>query len=344
MHKTIRTSLLALVLIVTVLSSTAGFSITSVINPTIAQAAPGVPTVISYQGRLTDSSGELLGGSGTNYDFKFSIWDSATPPGGTKLWPAGAPGTTTLEVVEGVFNANIGDTANGFPDALTYNFQDNDTVYLQVEVYNASTLNFETLSPRQPINSAGFAINAKTVGGFTPSQAAAGDQIPVLTAGDLLLGDTNPQINATGTNTLTLQGGGQTGDIQFFSAANKITSSGNFDVAGTIQAGSSNTTLTLASGMIDADAITLFAGGDAGSATTSSPTGLERVSDGLTLLQGCADNEILKWNEAADVWACNTDISGGGQSGGDDEEEGQSGGGEGQTGGGQGGGGGGGSP
>ncbi len=202
-----------------------------------AIAATGAPNIISYQGRLTDSSGDLLGGSGTNYYFKFSIWNNSTVGSGSKLWPSGSPGTATSTVTDGVFNVNIGDTANGFPDALNYNFNDNDTVYLQVEV-SSNGSSFETLSPRQQITSSGFAINANTLGGFSPSQSASGSQIPVLSSGNLLLGGTNPQLNATSTNTLTLQGGGGTGDIQFFSSSNKITSAGNMTIQGSFTVGS----------------------------------------------------------------------------------------------------------
>jgi hypothetical protein len=46
------------------------------------------------------------------------------------------------------------------------------------------------------------------------------------------------------------------------------------------------------------------------SATTSSGSGLETLASGLTLLQGCADTEILKWNEASDIWACSADAGG----------------------------------
>ncbi|HLF17636.1 MAG TPA: hypothetical protein VI749_01935, partial [Candidatus Omnitrophota bacterium] len=43
------------------------------------------------------------------------------------------------------------------------------------------------------------------------------------------------------------------------------------------------------------------------SATTGSFSGLEFVSGELTVLQGCSDNQILKWDETLDRWQCATD-------------------------------------
>jgi hypothetical protein len=55
--------------------------------------------------------------------------------------------------------------------------------------------------------------------------------------------------------------------------------------------------------------ILLQPSGDALSSTTSSGSGLELLSTGVTLLQGCASGEVLAWNETSDVWAC-TNVGG----------------------------------
>jgi len=126
------------------------------INISLAQAETGVPSILSYQGRLTDSGGNLLGGAGTPYFFKFSFWDSATVGSGSQVWPIVSPSPVSLTVKQGVFNVNIGDTENSYPDILNYNFGSNKNIYLQVEV-SANNSSFETLSPRQRITSAPFA-------------------------------------------------------------------------------------------------------------------------------------------------------------------------------------------
>jgi|GEM_PF-1763805 len=142
--------------------------ISVVLGTRVALATPGVPEIISYQGRLTDQNGILLGGTGTTYYFKFSIWDSATVGAGTRLWPTSAPTALPLSVTDGVFDVNIGDTVGGYPDALEYDFQTNDAVYLQVEVSPTGST-FETLGPRPRITSSSTAINSKKLDGLPGS-------------------------------------------------------------------------------------------------------------------------------------------------------------------------------
>ena len=134
-----------------------------------AFAATIPPQIISYQGRLTDNGGTLLGGAGTTYYFKFSLWDNATVGAGNKVWPTASPTSVSKTVKQGVFSVNIGDTANGYPDPLTFNFTNNTSLYIQIEV-SSDNVTFETLGPRQQLTSTIFAqVAGAVVGTTTPS-------------------------------------------------------------------------------------------------------------------------------------------------------------------------------
>jgi hypothetical protein len=170
----------------------------------VAEAATTAPPIISYQGRLEDSSGNLLGGStGTNYSFRFSIWTTSSTSSGTQLWPASTPATTTLSVRNGLFDARLGDAEQGF-SVLDFNFATSSKVYLQVEVYNSSGSSWETLSPRQSVVSSGFAINADTLDGY--SAGTSTDNLALLDSlGRLSIGGGFIS-SASGTTALSLTG------------------------------------------------------------------------------------------------------------------------------------------
>lgn len=55
-----------------------------------------------------------------------------------------------------------------------------------------------------------------------------------------------------------------------------------------------------------------------GVGSTTSASGLEFESEELTMLQGCADGEILKWEETTDTWDCAADTGGSATPGGSD--------------------------
>ncbi|MDO8466519.1 MAG: hypothetical protein Q7S83_00005, partial [bacterium] len=142
----------------------------------IAKAVAGVPRIIGYQGRLSDSAGTLLGSSsGTTYYFKFSIYDASTS--GAKVWPSSAPSSFAATVTSGVFNVNIGDTDSGFPHLLDYNFSDNNNVYLEVGV-SSDDVTFQTLEPRQLISANVFAQYAGAVSG-TSTPSSFGTTTPI---------------------------------------------------------------------------------------------------------------------------------------------------------------------
>lgn len=88
-----------------------------------------------------------------------------------------------------------------------------------------------------------------------------------------------------------------------------VGTTGNLDAGGTLTAGSGNEVLTLSTGKIDADAITLVSATN-GLSGTSSASGLAVHSDGLSLLQGCSDGQMLKWVESTDTWDCAVAASG----------------------------------
>jgi hypothetical protein len=132
--------------------------------PPPAQSAYGVPEQISYQGRLTDTSGNPLGGTGTPYCFRYSIYDDSSA--GSKLWPSGTPATSSITVADGVFSDQIGRT--GLDSLATLDFMSTSTLYLNVEVNTVTstcTGTWSALLPRQQITSAGFAQTAQNIYG-----------------------------------------------------------------------------------------------------------------------------------------------------------------------------------
>ena len=135
----------------------------NILFPEKIQAAVGVSKILSYQGRLTDTSGTPLGGL---YCFRFSIYDVQS--GGNKLWPAGVtpPNTNTVNVVNGIFNVGIGEADN----LNTFNFYSSNSPYLNIEVAeqvssSCTNVSFEPLSPRQRIDAAAYARVTRDVYG-----------------------------------------------------------------------------------------------------------------------------------------------------------------------------------
>ncbi|HUS57683.1 MAG TPA: formylglycine-generating enzyme family protein [Planctomycetota bacterium] len=110
-------------------------------------ALADVPTLINYQGRLTDADGKPINGM---RQMTFEFYDAAT--GGNQL-PASDPfsETQTVTVTDGVFNVLIGSaTEGGVPTSVF----DGAEIYLSVKVEG------EPLSPSQRIASVPYAFRA----------------------------------------------------------------------------------------------------------------------------------------------------------------------------------------
>lgn len=132
----------------------------------------GVAKPLSYQGRLTDANGSPLGGTGTTYCMRFSVWDVGT--GGTanpnQLWPLSyaTPYTKSITVTDGVFNTFIGSSLGGDDDLSTFDFSSNDTTYLNIDVNQTATTcsgSWDSLSPRQRLGAVAYARVAADVYG-----------------------------------------------------------------------------------------------------------------------------------------------------------------------------------
>jgi len=108
-----------------------------------------MPTVLSYQGKLTDTSGVPVP-DGT-YQVRFFFYDDVTA--GTKLWEE----QQNVPVADGIYSVHLGYTT-AFPATF---FAEHDDLYLEVHVYNSSTTNWETLSPRQQVVCNAFSMKAQ---------------------------------------------------------------------------------------------------------------------------------------------------------------------------------------
>jgi hypothetical protein len=120
--------------------------------------SPDVPTIMSYQGRLTNpTTGEPVANS--NYNMHFAIYNA--PTGGTLLWQEPtSPAVLPVPVQGGIFTILLGSIVPLSPPVFA-----SGNAYLQVQVDD------EILQPRQRIASVAYAMvaqeaeNASTIGG-----------------------------------------------------------------------------------------------------------------------------------------------------------------------------------
>ena len=119
-----------------------------------------VPAQMSYQGKLTDSSGQPVPDGG--YNMRFYMWSSES--GGSLLWQEPTVGTRRVEVRGGVFTVNLGGVVPLPASAFT------GSTWLETEV--RGTL----LAPRIQIVSTGYAMRAQIAEGV-PDNSITGAKI-----------------------------------------------------------------------------------------------------------------------------------------------------------------------
>lgn len=210
-----------------------------------ARAVQGIPYFINFQGRLADSSGNILPNG--SYNIRFRIFDAAS--GGTNLWTGDrsfGASDHRITVTNGLFSIQFGDTAAGDPALSPTIFNSATQLYLEVELPSTATNNCGTsncaawtegpFTPRQPIAASPYAFNTDTLDGLDSAdfgQVAAANTF-------------------SGTNTFSKSGGA--GIVLSGSPA----SSGSLlQIGSSLSSGNSNGTLIGANGAFTGDLLNL---------------------------------------------------------------------------------------
>ncbi len=266
-------------------------------------------------------------GESNNEDFEFDLETASNT-----LSLFSSTGVVTIDLGSSMFLTNIGNSGTDFTstggltldDILTIN--DDLTVALasaseNVEITDASTPTSDVLSivaDGAPTANDVNAVEIDFTTGDGSSVTNSALQLDVVSggtaSGDIVYG-INLTMDAADNSTQTAINvdsdwdtilGGTTAGVSIFDFTNfDVTSAGALDVSSTITAGSGNEVITLSTGKVDADALTLTSSGSAGAINSSS--GLEVVSDGLTLLKGCSDGDVMQWDEGNSYWECDAD-------------------------------------
>jgi len=139
------------------------------------------PTIISFQGRLTDSVGTPIT---EPISATFRIYNIGV--GGTALWTENKNISPDLD---GIFATKLGDTTPMDPTI----FRDNMNLYLGIEIDGDGEM-----EDRQQIATVGYAYNSQYLNGYEATTSAIADTIPIINnSGDLVIAAANPTIEST---------------------------------------------------------------------------------------------------------------------------------------------------
>ena len=162
------------------------------VETTGSLAYPSAPTrpnrVLSFQGRLTDSAQNPLT---TSTNMRFYLYDALT--GGSSLWDSTTCAVTPDQ--DGIFTVNLGDDCGS--EISEDVFSENANIWLEASV------EAETLTPRQPIRTVAYALNAETLQGYPIDASGSATVNTILTmneVGDIVLGEVSPKIKAVSGN------------------------------------------------------------------------------------------------------------------------------------------------
>ncbi|MFZ2201884.1 MAG: site-specific integrase, partial [Microgenomates group bacterium] len=136
---------------------------------------------LSFQGRLTDQDGRPIT---TATAVTFKLYNQAES--GTEVYSV--PACTVVPDEDGIFSTQIGNGQCGAEIGPEV-FSENASLFLEVAIGG------QTLTPRQPIATSGYALNSETLQGYPASASATENTVPVVnTDGDIIIGAASPAI------------------------------------------------------------------------------------------------------------------------------------------------------
>ncbi|PLS81524.1 hypothetical protein CYG49_01870, partial [Candidatus Saccharibacteria bacterium] len=170
-------------------------------------AAQTVPYKVNFQGRLTNSAGNVLADG--DYNVKFRLYNVSTA--GTPVWQELRETTNRIKVTNGLFSVQLGDVTALSPSIFT-----SQPLYFEVELPTTATATCSTagcatfdgteiMTPRRPLGSSPYAMNSDTLDGIDAPSFARRDENNTFTGTQLFKSDSAAAItvqNTAGTNTL----------------------------------------------------------------------------------------------------------------------------------------------
>jgi hypothetical protein len=248
-----------------------------------------VTQTTTTNGTLTANGVVTLGDNGDTVEIDSSDWDVSTAGALSGIDSVANSAALTITAA----GASTWSTSSG---ALTVDA----ATALNLGTINATSLSVSRTGVTSTVNGALTVAETLLANGGTTIGNAATDALTV-----------NSEVrNFSGDNALEFEGATDNGIYTILALTDPTVSNKTItlpNASGTVAVSASNPVTLSALGDIGLDVVTTGT-----TATTSANSGIETGADGLRLLGGCANNEILKWNAGGAAWNCAADSTGGG--------------------------------